>query len=41
MRIELLYFDGCHNHEAFLPRLHEMLDRTGITAEVHRRRAVR
>ena len=25
MKIELLYFDGCPSHEAFLPRLHELL----------------
>jgi hypothetical protein len=25
MRIELLYFDGCPNHEALLPRLRELL----------------
>jgi hypothetical protein len=30
MRIELLYFDGCPNHAAFLPRLRELLARAGV-----------
>lgn len=38
MRIELLYFDGCPNHERFLPRLHELLDRADITHEFQMRR---
>jgi hypothetical protein len=38
MTIELLYFDGCPGHEAFLPRLHELLDRAGVEAPVQQRR---
>ena len=38
MRIEVLYFDGCPNHEALLPRLHEILARTGVSAEIDLRR---
>lgn len=32
--IEVLYFDGCPHHEAFLPHLHDLLDTHGITTEV-------
>jgi hypothetical protein len=38
MTIEFLYFDGCPSHEAFLPRLHELLDRAGVHAPVQQRR---
>lgn len=38
MRIELLYFEGCPSHEALLPRLHDLLERTGIEDEVTLRR---
>lgn len=38
MRIELLYFDGCPNHEALLPRLREIVADSGISAEVELRR---
>jgi hypothetical protein len=38
MTIELLYFGGCPSHEAFLPRLHELLDRAGVDAPVQQRR---
>jgi hypothetical protein len=38
MKIELLYFDGCPNHEAFLPRLREVLYGEGIEDEVRLRR---
>ena len=38
VRIELLYFDGCPNHEAFLPHLRELLDRERVTEEVRLRR---
>lgn len=38
MRIELLYFDGCPNHEAFLPHLRELLSRERRTEEVRLRR---
>ena len=34
MQIELLYFDGCPNHEALLPRLRELLAHGGISAEI-------
>ena len=37
MRIEVLYFDGCPNHEALLPRLHEVLARAGVSTEIHLR----
>jgi hypothetical protein len=36
--IELLYFDGCPSHEAFLPRLHELLAQTGVDVPVQQRR---
>lgn len=32
--IEVLYFDGCPHHDAFLPHLHDLLDTHGITTEV-------
>lgn len=38
MKIELLYFDGCPSHEAFLPRLHELLANAGVDAAVKQRR---
>ena len=38
MRIEVLYFDGCPNYEALLPRLREILARTGVSAEIDLRR---
>ena len=38
MKIELLYFDGCPSHEAFLPRLTKLLAQAGVTAPVHERR---
>jgi hypothetical protein len=38
MKIELLYFDGCPSHEAFLPRLRELLARAGVDAPVAERR---
>lgn len=34
MRIELLYFDGCPNHEALLPHLRELLDRADVHEEI-------
>jgi hypothetical protein len=33
-RIEILYFDGCPNHEAFLPHLHDLLTRHGLAADI-------
>ena len=38
MTIELLYFDGCPSHEAFLPRLRELLAQAGVDAPVLARR---
>jgi hypothetical protein len=38
MKIELLYFDGCPNHERFLPRLRELVSEAGIADEVELRR---
>lgn len=34
MKIELLYFDGCPNHAAFMPQLRTLLDRAGVDEEV-------
>jgi hypothetical protein len=36
--IEVLYFDGCPNHEALLPRLHKILAGAGIRDEIDLRR---
>jgi hypothetical protein len=33
-----LYFDGCPSHDAFLPRLRELLSRAGVDVAVERRR---
>jgi hypothetical protein len=38
MTIELLYFDGCPNHEAFLPYLRELLARAEVPAQIELRR---
>ncbi len=38
MWIELLYVDGCPSHEAFLPRLRELLAQAGVDAPVDARR---
>jgi hypothetical protein len=38
MRIELLYFDGCPNYEALLPKLRELLADEGIETAIHLRR---
>ena len=38
MKIELLYFDGCPNHELLLPRLRDLLDHAGLDEEIHLRR---
>jgi hypothetical protein len=38
MRVELLYFDGCPSHEAFLPRLRQLLERAGVDVPVEQRR---
>ena len=38
MRIDLLYFDGCPSHEAFLPHLRDLLAQVMVDAPVHQRR---
>jgi hypothetical protein len=38
VKIELLYFEACPSHEAFLPRLRALLDQVGIDAPVMERR---
>ena len=40
MTIEVLYFDGCPNHEALLPHLHELLATVGVHATIALRRDV-
>lgn len=37
VNVEVLYFDGCPNHEALLPRLHELMALAGVDAPVHLR----
>jgi hypothetical protein len=32
MKVQVLFFDGCPNHEALLPRLRELLDINGAEA---------
>jgi hypothetical protein len=34
MRIEILYFDGCPNHEQLLQRLPRLLERDGVDTEI-------
>jgi len=38
MKIELLHFEGCPNHEALLPRTRAILQREGIEIDVSVRR---
>lgn len=38
MRIEVLYFDGCPNREALLPRLHELLAGEPVAIDIDLRR---
>lgn len=38
MKVELLYFDGCPSHDAFLPRLHELLAQAEVDVAVQQRR---
>lgn len=38
MTIELLYFDGCPNHEALLPRLRELVAESHIPDQIELRR---
>jgi hypothetical protein len=37
VKVEVLYFDGCPNHEALLPRLRELLASQGISTEIELR----
>jgi hypothetical protein len=34
VKIEVLYFDGCPNHEALLPRLHALLEQAKVASAV-------
>jgi hypothetical protein len=34
MTIEVLYLDGCPNHEALLKQLPRLIERTGVDAEI-------
>lgn len=34
MKVEVLYLDGCPNHEALLPRLQALLSASGVTADI-------
>ena len=36
--IEVLYFDGCPNHESLLPHLRELLAQAGADTEIELRR---
>ena len=38
LTVEILYFDGCPNHEALVPRLRELLERAGADTDVELRR---
>jgi hypothetical protein len=38
MTIEVLYFDGCPNHDAVVRRLHRLLDEAAVRADVALRR---
>jgi len=38
MKVELLYFDGCSSHEAFVPRLRALLARAGAKVAIEQRR---
>ena len=35
VKVELLYFDGCPNHEALLPHLRELLRSNGPGGDIH------
>jgi hypothetical protein len=37
MKVEVLYFDGCPNHEKLLPRLHDLITGSGISADIELR----
>jgi hypothetical protein len=34
VKIDVLYFDGCRNHEALLPRLRELLERAHVAGPI-------
>lgn len=34
MKVEVLYFTGCPNHEALLPHLRELLAAAGVDADI-------
>jgi hypothetical protein len=34
MKVEVLYFDGCPNHESLLPRLRELLSSAGASTDI-------
>lgn len=34
MKVEVLYLDGCRNHEALLPHLRELLESRGASADI-------
>lgn len=34
VNVEVLYFDGCPNHDALLPRLRELLASEGLDADI-------
>lgn len=38
MTIEVLYFDGCPNHEALLPRLRELLAQANVSTAIQLRK---
>jgi hypothetical protein len=40
VRIEILYFDGCPNHEQLLERLPRLLEREGVDAQITLRKVL-
>ena len=34
MNVQVLYFDGCPSYEQLLPRLHVLIERAGVDADV-------
>jgi hypothetical protein len=37
VNVEVLYFEGCPNHEDLVPRVRELMRRAGVPAEIERR----
>jgi hypothetical protein len=37
MTVEILYFDGCPNHDPLLLRLRELIERAGVSVEIELR----